>query len=355
MSNPEESAFTFLPLGAIIQEFNVGGANIVQGFKTQEDYFKHNSPFFGATIGRVANRLKDGVLKNVNGQDYSLAQNNGPNALHGGSKGWDKRVFDGPKAVNRNGKEGIFFKYLSKHGEEGYPGTVEVRVWYTANKEDGKTVLEAEYEAELVGDEVEETAVNITNHSYVYLPSFYIPVGSLSEILVNEYGSYFNISGGADIGGTKAKLATDTCIPLDGTSIPYGHVDQFKKVKVAETFILGTPETEVDDCFLVETDPSKVPLDTRAQTLQLLGEFSHPDSKLHLEVYSTEPAFQFYTGNFVDVPAVNGLPPRGKYAGFCVEPSRYVNAPNVPGWRHMAVLKKGQTYGSKIVYKAWKE
>lgn len=171
MSNPEESAFTFLPLGAIIQEFNVGGTNIVQGFRTQEDYVNHNSPFFGATIGRVANRLKGGVLKNVNGRDYSLAQNNGPNALHGGQKGWDKRIFDGPKAVNRNGKEGIFFKYLSKHEEEGYPGTVEVRVWYTANKEDGKTVLETEYEAELVGDEVEETALNITNHSCVY-PAF---------------------------------------------------------------------------------------------------------------------------------------------------------------------------------------
>lgn len=331
MSNPEESAFTFLPLGAIIQEFNVGGTNIVQGFKTQEDYVNHNSPFFGATIGRVANRLKGAVLKNVNGQDYSLEQNNGPNSLHGGAKGWDKRIFDGPKAVNRNGKEGIFFKYLSKHGEENYPGTVEVRVWYTANKEDGKTVLETEYEAELVGDEVEETAVNITNHSY------------------------FNISGGADIRGTKARLVTDTCIPLDETSIPYGHVGPFTKVKVAEPFILGTPETEVDDCFLIEPDASKVPLDTRNQGVKLLGEFSHPDSKLHLEVYSTEPAFQFYTGNFIDVPAVNGLPARGKYAGFCVEPSRYVNAPNVPEWRHMAVLKKGQIYGSKIVYKAWKE
>lgn len=123
---------------------------------------------------------------------------------------------------------------------------------------------------------------------------------------------------------------------------------------MAEPFELGTAENEVDDCFLVETDPSKVPLDTRSQALQLLGEFSHPSTNLHLEVYSTEPAFQFYTGNFIDVPPVNGLPARGKYAGFCVEPSRYVNAPNVPEWRHMAVLKKGQVYGSKIVYKAWK-
>ncbi|QKX64427.1 uncharacterized protein TRUGW13939_11601 [Talaromyces rugulosus] len=328
----DESAFTFLPLGAIIQEFNVGGTNIVQGFRTQEDYVHHNTPFFGATIGRVANRLKNGRLENVNGQTYSLAINDAPNSLHGGDQGWGKRIWEGPKAVNRNGKEGILFKYVSKHGEENYPGTVEVRVWYTASKEDdGKTVLETEYEAELVGDEVEETAVNITNHSY------------------------FNISGGPTIKGTIAQLSTDQCLPLDETSIPYGHVDRFSKVKVAEPFTLGLAENEVDDCFLVESDPSKVSLDTRAQPVTLLGAFSHPDSKLHLEVYSTEPAFQFYTGNGVDVPEVNGVPAREKYAGFCVEPSRYVNAANVPAWRHMSVLKKGQVYGSKIVYKAWKQ
>ncbi|EEA19685.1 hypothetical protein TMatcc_009828 [Talaromyces marneffei ATCC 18224] len=327
----DESAFTFLPLGAIIQEFNVDGTNIVQGFKTQEDYVKYNAPYFGATIGRFANRLKDGLLENVNGQTYTLEKTNAPNALHGGSKGWDKRIFEGPTTVTRNGKESILFKYLSKHEEEGYPGTLEVRVWYTASKEDGRTVLETEYEAELVGDEVEETAVNITNHSY------------------------FNISDGPDITGTKAKLATDWHLPFDSTSIPLGGMDHFTKVPVAEQFILQGAQTEIDDCFLMERDPSKVPLDTRPLPLNLLAEFSHDNTKLHLEVYSTEPAFQFYTGNFIDVPAVNGLPARGKYAGFCVEPSRYVNAPNVPEWRNMAVLKKGEIYGAKMVYKAWKE
>ncbi|KAH8688857.1 putative aldose 1-epimerase [Talaromyces proteolyticus] len=326
-----DSAFTFLPLGAIIQEFNIDGTNIVQGFRTQDDYVKHNSPFFGATVGRVANRLKNAQLENVNGQTYSLAANDAPNALHGGPQGWDKKVFAGPKAVSRGGKEGVFFKYVSKHGEENYPGTVEVRVWYTAGKEEGKTVLVTEYEAELVGDEVEETAVNITNHSY------------------------FNISGAPTIAGTTAQLATDLCLPLDDTSIPFGHVDRFSKVDVARPFVLGTKENEVDDCFLIETDPTKVPLDTRDQPVRLLGSFSHDDTKIHLEVYSTEPAFQFYTGNGIDVPAVNGVPARGKYAGFCVEPSRYVNAANVPAWRHMTLLKRGQVYGSKIVYKAWRD
>lgn len=169
MSSPEESAFTFLPLGGIIQEFRVGGHNIVLSFPSQSHYAKYNTPHFGETIGRVANRVKGAVLQNLNGRDYPLAKNNGPNSIHGGDKGWGKRMFDGPHAVHRNGKNCTLFKYLSKDGEEGYPGTLELRVWYTASKEDigtasPKTVLCVEYEVEFVGDECDETVVNITNH-----------------------------------------------------------------------------------------------------------------------------------------------------------------------------------------------
>ena len=164
-------AFTFLPLGAIIQEFNIKGRNIVQGFQTAEQYQKYNAPYFGETIGRIANRVSGAKINDLNGKSYQLPVNNGPNSLHGGEEGWGKRVWDGPATVNRNGKEATLFKYTSKDGEEGYPGTVEVRVWYTQEKEqaDGveKEVLHIEFEAELVGDEVSETAVNITNHRSV--------------------------------------------------------------------------------------------------------------------------------------------------------------------------------------------
>ncbi|KAL1972207.1 hypothetical protein VTN31DRAFT_7426 [Thermomyces dupontii] len=322
-------AFTFLPLGAIIQEFIVDGHNIVQGFKTQEDYVQYNSPFFGATIGRVANRVKDAKLP-VNGQIYNLVANEGSNSLHGGAKGWDKRIFEGPTPVNRNGTEAVLFKYLSKDGEEGYPGTVEIRVWYSAKEEDGKKVLDIEYEVELVGDEASETSVNVTNHSY------------------------YNLSGGPTIEGTIARLYTDKHLPLDEASIPLGHVDTLPNVKVDEPLILGRPETDFDHCLVVETDPSKIPLDTRPGPLRKLASFTHPDTSLHLEVYSTEPAFQFYTGKWIDVPEVNGVPARGKGAGFCVEPSRYVNAPNVPEWKHTTTLKKGEVWGSRTVLKAWK-
>jgi len=163
--------FTFLPLGAIIQEFLVDGQNIVQNFNTAEQYKKYNEPYFGETIGRVANRIADAKINNLNGKEYQLTANNGPNALHGGPKGWGKHEFEGPKPVDRGGKEGVLFKYLSKDGDEGFPGTVELRLWYTAWTENEagkeKALLEVEYEVEMVGDEVEETAVNVTNHRCV--------------------------------------------------------------------------------------------------------------------------------------------------------------------------------------------
>ena len=161
-------AFTFLPLGAIIQKFTVNGKNIVQSFPTAELYKQHNAPYFGETIGRIANRVSGAKINDLNGKSYPLAANNGPNSLHGGINGWGKRDFEGPSTVERDGKEATLFRYVSQNGEEGFPGTVELRVWYVQEraKVDGaqQEILHIEYEAELVGDEVDETAINVTNH-----------------------------------------------------------------------------------------------------------------------------------------------------------------------------------------------
>lgn len=181
MSPQTPAPFQFLPLGAIIQSFLVGKTNIVQGFPKQSHYESHNAPFFGETIGRIANRVKDAKINSLNGKSYALAANNGANALHGGVKGWGKRVWDGPKPVGvRNiegleggkleGGESVVFTLRSEDGDEGYPGTVEASVIYTAGTQKTETgkevnVLGIEYVVELVGDEVEETAINVTNHS----------------------------------------------------------------------------------------------------------------------------------------------------------------------------------------------
>lgn len=183
---------TFLPLGAILQTLPIAGHNIVQGFTSQADYEAHNSAHFGATIGRVANRLANATIDSLNNKSYKLTANNGPNSLHGGPKGWGKRVWEGPQPVGvkkdvvpgweqgkvDEGGESVRFKLTSEDGDEGFPGTVEASVVYTAGKknEGGKevTVLGMEYEATLTGG-AEETVINMTNHSYVTLCPSMLP------------------------------------------------------------------------------------------------------------------------------------------------------------------------------------
>lgn len=349
--------FSFLPLGAIIQSFLVGSSNtnIVQGFNTQEHYEKFNGPFFGETIGRVCNRVRDAKLS-LNGQSYELAKNNGPNNLHGGEKGWGKQVWAGPTPVGvrtipglegkLEGGESVKFALTSKHLDEGFPGRVEATVTYTAGTQTSPTgkevrVLGIEYEARLVGEEVQETVINMTNHSY------------------------FNLSGAntsSSIAGTEVTLSTNTHLPLDDGGIPLAGVEAkaYPGIEAKKPFTLGATEPDVDDCFILPTTatkstPSTIPLDTRTSPLNLLVSASHPDTKLHLEVLSTEPAFQFYTGKYIDVPAVDGLPARGARSGFCVEPSRFVNAADVPEWKNQVLLKKGDVYGARTVYRAWEE
>lgn len=171
--------------------------------------------------------------------------------------------------------------------------------------------------------------------------------------------SYFNLSGGPSIEGTQVELVTNSYLPLDDGGIPTTtKPTAYPSFEGKKPFTLGPAEPDVDDCFVLDGDasaPSSVPLDTRSRALTRLVAAHHPATGIHLEVYSTEPAFQFYTGKYIDVPAVGGAAARSARAGFCVEPSRYVNALNVPEWKAQTLLKKGETYGARIVYKAWKE
>jgi aldose 1-epimerase len=131
---------------------------------------------------------------------------------------------------------------------------------------------------------------------------------------------------------------------VDENLIPQGPVEDYPGVKADTKFTLGEKEPAIDHCFVVNTDANNIPIDTRSQPMKKLASF---------EVSSTEPTFQFYTGAHIDVPAVEGLPARGARAGFCVEPARYVNAVNVPEQRSQTVLKKGEKYGCKIIYRGW--
>ena len=165
--------------------------------------------------------------------------------------------------------------------------------------------------------------------------------------------SYFNIGDRPTLEGTKAKVYTNLHQVTDENDIPTGAIEPFTGIPVNEEFILGPKEPAPDHCFIMETDPASVPLDTRQRPMRKLCEFYHPDTKIHFEALSTEPAFQFYTGRFIDVPAMDGMPARGPRSGMCIEASRYVDAINNDKWRHMVVLKKGSKFGSLTRYRAW--
>lgn len=132
-------------------------------------------------------------------------------------------------------------------------------------------------------------------------------------------------------------------------------MEDFPGLQANQAFTLGAKQPFIDHCFVFGQDAPEVPSDTRSLTSRRLVEMSHPSTGLHLEISSTEPAFQFYTGDHVNIAASADSPAMPGRAGICVEPSRYINAINVPEWEKQVVLKRGQLWGCKTVYKSWKD
>lgn len=347
-----ESAFTIMPRGAIVQSFTVNGHNIVQGFDTPEQYADHNKPFFGETIGRVANRVSGAKINSINGgQSYTLIANDRGNTCHGGTNGWGKQTWSGPKALAEprpvpgvdglEGAKSVAYTLVSPDGDGGFPGTVEVTCFYTTGTQPAAAapgdkdavVLAIEYEARLV-DGADETAINMTNHSYF-----------------NPAGAHV----APTYEGTVVTLATNQHLPVDDTAIPTGGPQPFPGLDTSKPFTMTSTGPDVDHCFVLADDPSAVPVDTRDQPLRRNLVAHHPATGVNLEVLSTEPAFQFYTGKGINVPATGRLPARGPCSGFCCEPSRWVNAANTPEWQGQTLLRKGETYGARIVYKGWSD
>ena len=183
-----------------------------------------------------------------------------------------------------------------------------------------------------------------------------LPSPSSELKLTVSANRYFNLSGLPTIEGTIVSLCTSSYLPVDDGGIPTGGPTSYPGVSANREFTLGLTEPDIDDCFIVDPSlASKISLDTRSSPLTKLVTAFHPTTGIHFEVLSTEPAFQFYTGKYIDVPAVENVEKRGARSGFCVEPSRYVNAVNVDEWREQVVLKKGEVYGSRIVYRGWSD
>lgn len=280
-----------------------------------------------------------------------LRQNDGFNCLHGGIRGWGKKTFQGPSEILRNDRKTLEFKYVSIDGDEGFPGTLECRVWYYTVVEASVSILEIEYEAEFTGTECGETIVALTNHRYV------------AKILGSDArltNSYFNLNPASNtIAGTHVTMSADQHLQLDDSQIPTGKIQKHSSVpEIGKPIVLDRANPVIDDCFVMDSGEAFTP-DTRNHPLRKMVELFHPHTQLHLEVCSTEPAFQLYTGDGIHVPSLvctNGqiAPAKGPRSGIAIEPCRYVDAQRKE-WREQCMIKPGQKWGSKIRYRAWKD
>lgn len=296
--------------------------DVVLGFDSLQDYLE-NPPYFGAIIGRYGNRIAHGRFT-LDRQSYTLARNNGPNHLHGGLKGFDKVEWDAAPFENEEGS-GLIFSYTSPDGEEGYPGTLAVRVTYTLTDEN-----------ELIFDYLattdRATPVNLTQHSY------------------------FNLSGGErDILDHVVMLNADHFTPVDSTLIPTGEIRS-----VAGTpFDFRTPtpigaRIEQDDPQLGHAtgyDHNFVLNRNGAQAPTLAARVYEPTSGRMLEVYTTEPGLQFYSGNFLDgtLQGNNGIAYERRY-GLAMETQHFPDSPNQPSFPS-TILRPGEEYRSRTIYR----
>ena len=290
------------------------GFDNVSGYQSPE--FKKAGPYFGALIGRYGNRIKAGKFT-LEGKEYSLAKNNGPNSLHGGLKGYDKVVWQAEPGAAADGQS-LKLSYVSKDGEEGYPGTLIVAVVYTLTNDNA---LKIDYTA--TSDKA--TVVNLTNHTYFNL----------------------NHGAGKDILGHEVTLPADRYTVVDATLIPTGELRPVKGTPFDFTapHAIGERIAQVPGGY----DHNWV-LNT-ATGQHAAATVYEPVSGRTLEVTTDEPGIQFYTGNFLDGTLKGkGGTVYGKHAGFCLETQHFPDSPNQPKFPS-TVLKPGETFHSVSTYK----
>jgi aldose 1-epimerase len=292
--------------------------NIMLGFDSVAGYETHNA-YFGATIGRYGNRIAGGRF-NLEGQEYTLAANNGTAHLHGGLKGFDRVVWDAEQ-VRGEGFAGIRFTYTSADGEEGYPGNLEVDVVYTLND---ANELRIDYSASTDAT----TVVNLTNHSYWNLSA------ERSQTILDH----------------RMQIEADQYLAIDGDMIPTRGKDV-----ACGAMDFTSPKAIGEQIAELKQDPDgprgydhNFVLRSQDFSLARAAFVADPTSGRTMEVLTTEPGMQFYSGNFLDGAAVNGGYPQ--HAAFCLETQHFPDSPNRPDFPSV-VLKPGERYRSVSVYR----
>jgi aldose 1-epimerase len=290
-------------------------ADIVLGCDDVNDYAK-KSPYFGALIGRFGNRIAKGKFT-LDGVEYTLATNDGPNHLHGGKKGFDKVVWS---AKPKQTKEGPSLKltYKSKDGEEGYPGNLSCTVVYTlTNKNELKITYEAKTD--------KATVINLTHHSY------------------------FNLAGfnSGDILGHELQILADHFTPVDKTLIPTGEIKAVKGTPwdFTKPTTIGSRIRQVEGGY-----DHNYALNSSDGSLAPAASVYEPKTGRVLEVFTTEPGLQFYSGNFLDGSLKGKGAVYKKHAGLCLEAQHFPDAPNKSNFAS-TVLTPGEKYTQLTVYK----
>ncbi len=329
VDNKEVQLFTIKnPSGLTVKITNYGGIvtsiltpdkngkfdNVVLGYEHLDGYL-NDTPYFGAIVGRYANRIAKGKFT-LDGKEYTLAINNGPNHLHGGLKGFDKVVWDA-KTFSSADEAGVKLSYLSKDGEEGYPGNLHVTIVYTITQ---KNELKIEYSATTD----QPTPINLSHHSY------------------------FNLSGnsGKSILEHVLQIDADKYTVVDETLIPTG---ELRPVDRAMDFRKPMPVGSRIDSVAGGYDHNYLLNNNGA--FAKVAELFDPSSGRAMEVFTDEPGMQFYSGNFLDgsITGSGGITYH-KHFGLCLETQHFPDSPNHPEFPN-SILKPGDEYKQKTTYK----
>lgn len=290
-------------------------ADIVLGYETLEEYIKDTN-YFGATIGRFANRIAKGKFT-LNGVEYSMAINDGPNHSHGGIKGFNKALWNAEQ-IQSETDASLKLAYLSKDGEENYPGNLNCEVIYTLTDDDE---LKISYEARTD----KTTIINLTHHSYFNLAGY-------------DSGKIFD---------HEISINAEHFTPVDKNLIPTGQIKSIKDTPMDFTCSkaigaeIAQTENGYDHNFVLNnTDGSLIAAATVYE----------PTTGRAMQVATTEPGLQFYTGNFLDGSQRGKGTTYQRQTAFCLEAQHYPDSPNQPKFPS-AILNPGQKYTQLTVYK----
>lgn len=318
-------SFSVTNYGCIITSIVVPSANnsqrggkkddIVLGYSTLEGYLNDTSTYFGAFVGRVANRIAHSKFT-LNGTEYPLDANNGEHSLHGGFDGYNRMVWKAKPVTTKKGA-GVCFTRTSPDGEQGFPGKLKIEVSYILTKQNE---IIMQYRAKTKAD----TPINLTNHSYYNLAG----------------------QGKTDILSHNMLINADLYLPVNAGLIPTGKIQpvensafDFRSEKTIGKDIAKSGG--YDHCFC---------LNTNNDSLHLCAEVTEATSGRTMSVYTNQPGVQFYSGNFLDVESGKSGFPYAKHTGFCLETQRYPDSPNQKDFPS-CILHPNNAYESITIHK----